>query len=107
MNVIDIIKARSESVQREFIEVPEWSGTKVYYRPLTINEYTQISKSISKDNTVGLVDTLIIKAETEDGKKMFTLADKPIIMASHDMAIVTRIAAKILDTLDVGEAEKN
>ena len=54
-----------------------------------------------------------MKAEDENGKKLFTDADRPILEESVDSRMVTVIAAKILArsdgaaTDDVGELAKN
>ena len=51
-------------------------------------------------------DVLILKAEDKEGKKLYTLEDKPTLMRSVDPEIVARIAQQILDVIPIEEWEK-
>jgi len=52
------------------------------------------------------LSVLILKAEDKEGKKLYTLEDKPTLMRSVDPEIVARIAQQILDVIPIEEWEK-
>jgi hypothetical protein len=55
----------------------------------------------------GMVDLIIMKAETKDGEKAFTLEDKPFLM-SEKVSIIAELSAKMFgETVSVEEQEKN
>ena len=55
----------------------------------------------------GMVDLIIMKAETKDGEKAFTLEDKRFLM-SEDVNIIANLSAKMFgDPVSVEEQEKN
>jgi hypothetical protein len=55
----------------------------------------------------GMVDLIIMKAETKDGNKAFTLEDKPFLMREEVNIIATLSAKMFGDVVSVEEQEKN
>ena len=101
--------------QKRTIEVPEWGEDNtpliLYASAVTagdINKLQRKHKNFLNDMTVdGMVDLIIMKAETKDGEKAFTLVDKPFLM-SEKVSIIAELSAKMFgDVVPVEEHEKN
>lgn len=74
------------------IEVPEWDA-KIYYKPsTTMHEEAKIIELTQQGKTTeALVQTLIMRARDEDGKPVFTGADKLKLMRGVDPKVILRI----------------
>lgn len=83
----------------ESIEVPEWETT-IYYKGSATLKQTEEVVALHRENKMAeaLVQTLITRSLTEDGKPMFTVADKFDLMNQVDPEVVTRIATHILNS---------
>jgi|TARA_X000001382_G_scaffold19571_2_gene11947 hypothetical protein len=101
--------------EKRTIEVPEWGEDNtpliLYASAITagdINKLQRKHKNFLNDMTVdGMVDLIIEKAELEDGKKAFSLSDKPFLM-SEKVNIIAEVSAKMFgETVSVEEQEKN
>ena len=101
--------------ERRTIEVLEWgednSPLILYASAITagdINKLQRKHKNFLNDMTVdGMVDLIIMKAETKDGQKAFTLEDKPFLM-SEKINVIAEVSAKMFgDVVPVEEYEKN
>ena len=101
--------------QKRTIEVPEWGEDNtpliLYASAVTaedINKLQRKHKNFLNDMTGdGMVDLIIMKAETKDGEKAFTLEDKPFLM-SEKVSIIAELSAKMFgETVSVEEQEKN
>lgn len=100
MSILDRAKTHFNSQEVKRIEVPEWpdeSGqpTVIFSEPLTLNDRRVLSKAAKEDDMEFIVRLVIMKALTEDGKKVFDLSDKPVLMNSVDPLVITRIANEI------------
>lgn len=99
------------SGEMKVLEVPEWDA-KIYYKTVTnLREEGKILElSQQGKNVEALVESLIIKARNEDGSKMFTMVDKPILLNEVDPKVLVRVVADMNANnvdLDLGEVEKN
>lgn len=93
----------------EMIEVPEWE-TKIYFKGSATLKQTEEVVALHRENKVAeaLAAVLISRALHEDGKPMFTIADKFDLMNSVDPDVVTRVATHILNSEpDPQDIEKN
>ena len=92
------------------ITVPEW-GTDIYYKP--VNNFAVESKIIELTQknklTEALIETLILKALTAEGKPMFGRLDKIAFMNEVDPSIITRVVSDIntTDMVEFEAVEKN
>lgn len=114
MSLGEQIAARRVKEKRT-IEVPEWGEDNapliLYASAITagdINKLQRKHKNFLNDMTVdGMVDLIIMKAETKDGEKAFSLEDKPFLM-SEKVSIIAELSAKMFgETVSVEEQEKN
>ena len=83
----------------EKLEVPEWDAT-VYFKPAVsfqqqqkIYEYTQ-----KGDLVEAMVETLMQRCLTEDGKKMFSFADRAVLKNEVDPEVIIRVVSAINNT---------
>jgi hypothetical protein len=93
------------------INVPEWE-TKIWFKSVTnlreegrILELSQQGKSVE-----ALVESLIVRARNEDGSKMFTVADKMVLLNEVDPKVLIRIVGEMNSVevdLNQAQVEKN
>ena len=104
--LLEKIKTHFSSQERMHLYVPEWDQD-IYMTPLSIQEQLKITTR-AKDSPVQLaVYGLILKAENEQGDKLFGLDDKMTLLNNCSFKTVERIISALLITGDVVEAEKN
>jgi hypothetical protein len=86
------------------IEVPEWDTT-IYYK--TLSNFVEEQKVIELHNkgelVAALVETLIQKALTAEGKKMFSNGDRDVLMREVDPNIIIRVCTEINANKNLGE----
>lgn len=86
------LAAHASALRRQRLVVPEWDNATIWFDPLTCGDIDRLDhyKSPGEYN----VQLLIHKAEDEHGKKLFSLADKRILMeAPH--TLINRICLTI------------
>ena len=76
------------------IDVPEWD-CKIYFKAATSFAIEQkIIELHSKGHMVeAMIETLLAKSLTEDGKRMFAPADKVVFMREVDPEIIIKVVA--------------
>ena len=97
-SILDQAEEQFNSIKRKTIEVPEWNTT-IYAKPLTLNEKRKLYRNLgSKNDDISLmmVESVILKAEDKDGKKMFTVDDRDRLLNKVDPDVVSDIASHIL-----------
>ena len=108
------ISANRESRKREYVEVEEWgvdgSPLKIYYTTVTGSDIDKVQRQYKDFTTnpsiAGMVQMIIIKAQTEDGETMFTLDDKPTLMR-EPIGVLTNVFGCIFNPVSIEEQEKN
>lgn len=81
---------------------------KIYYSPVTVLDQEIIfSKSAGGANSKDFhIATIIEKAENEDGSKIFSIEDRPML-EKLPWRVITRISNAIQGDYSVEEAKKN
>lgn len=102
------ITSHFESLGTRTISVPEWDLT-IHTSPVTVAERQRMFAGLKGENDYELcVRVLLEKARDAEGKKLFTLADKPALLQKADSAVVIRVAADILSAgADAGELKNS
>lgn len=102
-NILQNIETHYESLGRTRIEVPEW-GTEeeplvIYSSPVTLEDRNQLKPHVN--STEFQARLIVMKAETEDGKPLFSdkIKARRAMMKKADFNVVDRIASKILRLL--------
>lgn len=89
------------------VEVPEW-GTTIYFKPASLEQQNKIYKYIREGSLESLVETIIVRALNEGGKRLFTPANRLEFMKHVDPEVISRICEAMGgDDADEEEAEKN
>jgi hypothetical protein len=87
-DILAKLKAAHAKRKRVRVDVPEY-GLVLYFPPLTIEKHAQCRRGVNiKDEAALLANTLMVLAETEDGKRAFDLTgpDAASLRAAvHDM----------------------
>lgn len=99
---------------KKHVDVKEWGEDgkpeRVFFGPLLAGEMDKIQRKhpgfLQSASFAGMVDLIILKAETGDGEKLFTLEDKPILMR-EELNIIARVAADMMGADSVEDQEKN
>jgi hypothetical protein len=93
------------------IYVPEWDCKIFFKTVVTLREQSKLIELATQGKQVeALVESLIVKARNEDGTKMFTFADKPVMMNEVDPNVIIRVVGEINESNEVQDmdtVEKN
>lgn len=96
-DITDRIKAHFESLGTREIVVPEW-GLTIYSSPVTTAERHRIYSGSKGDNDYEvLAKILITKAKDREGKPLFTLEDKAVLLQRADSSVLIRVSAEIMN----------
>lgn len=78
------------------IEVPEWETT-IYFKTTQNFAAQQKILQLSNEGKVveALVETLIVKSLDADGKRVFTSADRDVLMRQVDPDVILRVCTAI------------
>ena len=96
MDAIDLVREHFSSLGSKRIEVPEWKLT-VYAAPMTLAEKNKLYKKSRENDMELLVDILIMKAQDENGKKLFEIDHRLTLLNKADSNVVARVANAILN----------
>lgn len=95
MDAIDLVREHFASLGVKKLEVPEWKIT-VFAAPVTLAEKNRLYRK-SKDNDMELlVDLVVMKAQDENGKKLFEADHRATLLNKADPNVVARVAHWIL-----------
>jgi hypothetical protein len=108
------IAANRAARERNFIDVDEWGAEgnplRIYYTAVTGSDIDKVSRKYkdftSNPSIAGMVEMIIIKAQTEDGEKMFSLDDKPTLLR-EPIGVLTNVFGVVFNAVSVEEQEKN
>jgi len=106
MSILERATKHFELQEVKQIEVPEWPDEKgnptiLYAEPLSLGDRKTLSKYAKEDDTEFLIRLIIMKARTSDGKAVFDLSDKPMLLTKVDPNVLNRIANDIAETASV------
>jgi len=78
------------------MEVPEWEST-IYWKSIStfVQEQKVIELHGKGELVAALVETLIQKALTKEGKRMFSNTDRDVLMREVDPNVIIRICTAI------------
>jgi len=87
---------KSISGELKSVKIPEWD-TEIYFRSTyALKDEAKIIELQTQGKTVeALVESIVRKARTQDGKPMFHDADKIKLMNEADPLVVIRVATAI------------
>jgi len=116
MGLAKELRSRRE-IKRRRIEVEAWSDEfghafVMYCRPITCYDLNEIQKRhpkmLESPTVASMVDLIVMKAEGEDGEKLFTAAEDRIDLMGEETTIISAIAEEMFAQIEsVEEQEKN
>lgn len=110
----DLIRSISATTRNQF-EVAEWGDEGqpliIYSTPLTAGEFNKLQNKhpnfLNDMKMDALVDLIILKAEDENGEKLFDLEDKPTLRR-QPVVTISNVAAGVMGEIhSIEDAEKN
>lgn len=88
------------------IYVPEWESKVFFKTSITLKEQSKLIELASSGKQVeALCESLIVKARNEDGTKMFSPADKVVLMNEVDPSVIIRVVGEINSANEEDTAE--
>jgi hypothetical protein len=114
MGLGERISAKRQKIRNKVV-VAEWGEDgkplEIFASTLTCHDVDRLQKKhkdfLNNMTIEAMVDLIILKAETADGEKMFTLEDKPHLMR-EPILLVSRIAGEVFGSvLSIEQQEKN
>jgi hypothetical protein len=114
MSIAKQIAAKREAQERSFADVEEWGEEdkplRLYFGPVTARDIEKVQRKhkdfLSNTTTSAMVEMIILKCETEDGERAFTLEDKAILMG-EPVGVLARLFGQVFGAESVEEHEKN
>ena len=108
----DGIREHFSTLDTKIIEVPEWGlvGDKaIHCKPFNMMEKQKIFKGANNTDLLVLIDVIIEKSLTKDGKKMFNASDILGFKTKADTNIIAEVSTKIMgtDNKDLEDNKKN
>ena len=107
MGLAKELRARRKSSRRK-IEVAEWADDDgafvLYCRPITcydLNELQRKHPSVLQNPSIAsMVDLIVMKAESQDGEKLFSSAEDRMDLMGEETTIVSEIANQMFGTIE-------
>lgn len=106
------IRDHFNTQETKIIEVPEWGlvGDKaIHCKPFNMQEKAKIFKGATNTDLIVLIDVIIEKALTKDGKKMFDASHILSFKTKADTNVIADVATRIMGTQEANiiDAKKN
>lgn len=114
MSLAKRIAAKRAEKERGFVDVEAWGEgdqtLRLYFHEVSAKDIEKVQRKhkdfLSSPTMSGMVDMIISKCEDEQGEKVFTLEDKPILMR-ETINVIALVFGAIFDTISAEEHEKN
>lgn len=105
MSVIDKAIQHFALQDSKTIDVPEWN-TAFVVKPLNLDEQRRLWEKSKVNEIEALVDLIVMKCETENGKKAFKLEDRKKLLTECDPVVISRLAKEITGDTSIAEEKK-
>lgn len=92
------------SSNRRHLEVDEWDCT-IYTKPLTLAQRQKCYALAKGEQLVAFAHAIIMKAENEDGERIFSIKDLPAFKGQIDSEVTLRVGTWIMDSQSIGDEE--
>ena len=112
IDYFECIRDHFNAQETKVIEVPEWGlvGDKaIHCKPFNMQEKAKIFKGATTTDLIVLIDVIVEKALTKDGKKMFDATNILSFKTKADTNVIADVATRIMGTQDTNivDAKKN
>ena len=115
MGLAKELRARRKGSRRK-ISVEEWSDDNgafvLYCRPITCYDLNELQRKhptvLQNPSIASMVDLIVMKAESQDGERLFTAADDKIELMGEETTVISEIANQMFGTIEsVEDLAKN
>ena len=105
----ELRKRRTQS--RRKIEVAEWADDDgafvLYCRPITCYDLNELQRKhpavLQNPSIASMVDLIVMKAESQDGERLFTAADDKVELMAEETTVISDIANQMFGTIESAE----
>ena len=104
--LLDRIKSHFNNQERKHFYIEEWDQD-IYMTPLSLREQDKINAQSKNSPFQMAVYALILKAEDEQGEKLFTLDNKVTLLNNVSFETVEKVISGMFNPGGMEEAEKN
>ena len=110
MGLAKELRARRKSSRRK-IEVAEWADDDgafvLYCRPITRYDLNELQRKhptvLQNPSIASMVDLIVMKAESQDGEKLFSSAEDRMDLMGEETTVVSEIANQMFGTIESAE----
>lgn len=115
MSLAKELRKRREQTRRK-IEVTEWADDDgafvLYCRPITCYDLNELQRRhptvLQNPSIASMVDLIVMKAESQDGERLFTAVDDKIELMAEETTVISEIANQMFGTIEsVEDLAKN
>lgn len=114
MTLAKRIAAKRADQKRGFSDVEEWGEAdtplRLYYAQVSARDIEKVQRKhpnfLNEPSMSSMVEMIILKAEGEDGEKLFTLEDK-VVLLGEPVNVIAKVFGAVFDAVSVEEHEKN
>mgnify|MGYP000040442379 CR=1 FL=1 len=114
MSIAKQIAAKREAQERSFADVEEWGEEdqplRLFFSSVTARDIEKVQRKhkdfLNNTTMSAMVEMIILKCETADGEKAFTLEDKPILMG-EPIGVIAGLFGKVFGAETAEDHEKN
>jgi len=118
MSAIENARAHFSAIGRRFKDVPEWGERgpdgavlkplRIYFTAMTLAEKQKLQNIGEREGYVSrLADALIMKAQDEAGKPLYTLDEKHSLRNGVDPNVLAEVVIEMMSTPTPEDAAKN
>jgi len=114
MSIAKQIAAKRQAQERSFAEVEEWGEEgqplRLYFGPVTARDIEKVQRKhkdfLTSASMSAMVEMIILKCETQEGEKAFTLEDKAVLMG-EPVGVIAGLFGNVFGADSVEVHEKN
>ena len=92
---------------RDILELDSQGEPAIYAKPFTLADSALLQREIELDSPEGFATVVMTKSETEQGERVFDLADRQVLLQCCEAHIVSRVGRELMASLTFKDAEGN
>jgi hypothetical protein len=114
MTLAKRIAAKRAEQQRGFLDVEEWGEAdtplRLYFAQVSARDIEKVQRKYSnfltQPSMSSMVEMIILKAEGDDGEKLFTLEDKATLLG-ESVGVIAKVFNAVFNAESAEDHEKN
>ena len=114
MSIAKRIAAKRAEQERRFAEVEEWGEAdtplRLYFAQVSARDIEKVQRKypsfLNEPSMSSMVEMIILKAEGEDGEKLFTLEDKATLLG-ESVNVIAKVFGAVFNADSAEDHEKN